>query len=53
MLDNAGVGLTTTVTLFIAGQPFAVIVYTYVTVIGALVVFVNTSLIPFVPELAV
>jgi hypothetical protein len=53
VLVNAGVGFTTTDTLFVAEQLFAPIVYTYVTVIGAFVVFVNTSLIPFVPDEAV
>ena len=52
VLVNAGVGFTTTVTLFVAEQLFAAIVYTYVTVIGAFVVLVNTSLMPFVPVVA-
>ena len=41
VLVNAGVGFTTTVTLLSFEHPFAAIVYTYVTGIGAFVVFVK------------
>ena len=42
--STVGVGLTETTTLFVALQPFDVIVYTYVTSIAAFVVFVKVSL---------
>jgi hypothetical protein len=50
--STVGVGLTETTTLFVALQPFDVIVYTYVTSIGDDVVFVKVSLMfpdPVVP----
>ena len=47
---TVGVGLTTTLTLFVPEQPFAVIVYTYTTVIGAFVVFVSVSETSPVPD---
>ena len=46
VLLKTGVGLTTTVTVFVAGfvQPLAVRVYTYPTLIGALVLLLSVSL---------
>ena len=46
VLVNCGVGLTVTTTLYVLAfvQPFALTVYTYVTSIGAVVVFVKVSL---------
>ena len=47
MLLKTGVGFTVTTTFSVPiEQPFAVVVYTYVTAIGAVVVFVKVSLIP-------
>jgi hypothetical protein len=46
VLLSTGIGLTVTTTLFILVHPLAVIVYTYVTLIGAAVVLVSVSLIP-------
>ena len=43
-LVNNGVGFTVTVTLWAGvAQPFAEVIYRYVTMIGAVVVFVNVS----------
>ena len=53
LLLNDGVGFTVTVTFSAALlQPFAVVMYEYVTTIGAVVVFVNVSLTPAVPVAA-
>ena len=53
LLLNDGVGFTVTVTFSAALlQPFAVVIYEYVTTIGAVVVFVNVSLTPAVPVAA-
>ncbi len=45
LLVKVGVGFTTTTTLYVVGfvQPFAVTVYTYVTLTGKAVVLVNIS----------
>ena len=46
VLLSTGVGFTVTTTFSTAlEQPFAVVIYAYVTAIGAVVVFVNVSLI--------
>ena len=45
VLVNCGVGLTVTTTLYVLlEQPFALTVYTYVTLIGAVVVLTSVSL---------
>ncbi len=44
MLLRTGIGFTVTTTLLVLLQPLAVIVNTYVTLIGAVVLFVSVSL---------
>ena len=51
-LLNTGVGFTDTTTFWLLLQPFANSVYTYVTLITAAVVFINTSLGSSVPLVA-
>ena len=52
VLVSVGIGLTTTSTLYVVGlvHPLADRVYTYLTVIGAAVVFVNVSFGLSLPE---
>ena len=54
LLVSIGVGFTTTTTLYVLGfaQPFADNVYMYVTLTGAVVVFIRVSLGSPLPELA-